>query len=73
MKSKILYMVFAIYAVMFFAANAVRCWVNGQWFVGGLFMFGAFIGVGMGCYIKDEADHEKRKKHEDIKHYGTKA
>lgn len=61
-----MYMVFAIYAVMFFGGNAVRCAVGGQWFVGGMFLLGAFVGVGMACYMKEEYDREKAKKHEKI-------
>lgn len=65
MKSKIMYMVFAIYAVLFFGFNAVRCCVNDQWFIGCIFLFGTMIGIYMACYMKEEYDRakeEKRKK-----------
>lgn len=62
MKSKVLYMAFAIYAVLFFGGNAVRSFFGGQIFIGCALMVGSLAGVVMACHVKDEADREKAER-----------
>jgi len=65
MKSRILYMVFAIYAVIFFGGNAVRSLADGHIVIGCLLLAGALGGVVFACHIKDEADREETERRKD--------
>lgn len=66
MKSYILYYVFAAYAILFFAGNAVRAFLDAHYVIGGILLLGALVGVGMACYVHEEREEECRRKHEKI-------
>lgn len=66
MKSWILYYIFAVYAVLFFAGNAVRAFMDAHYVIGGVLLLGALLGVGMACYVNEEHKEECRRKHDKI-------